>query len=419
MANNDDQKEAGSKEAKASKEKKPLKIKKQEPKDFGIPDLLVTSSPHIRSKDSIKTIMWGVFFVLLPAAIWGIIHFSLGVNLVLSGSVFFEYDADLVKNGFIITILTSKALHHLLVGIIFSVLTEGIINYIRKQRVTYFDGSAALTGILLAMTLPHTAPLFVTGISSVFAISVVKHLFGGLGSNFLNPALAGRVFAGAAWPAIVYNQEKYVIDSTSSATPLELMKNVKILSAKKEELTMDLNSATDKQADIINTQINDMTSNISGFENEVANYNWFDLIFGNTGGSIGEASEVLLLVGAIYLFIKHYITFEVPFSYIGTVFILSYFIGGVDVFDLGFALYSILSGGLILGAFYMATDMVTIPLLWKGRLIFGIGCGIITVFIRLYGGYPEGVAFAILLMNLVTPFIDRITVPRIFGHAKQ
>ncbi|MDH4128762.1 MAG: RnfABCDGE type electron transport complex subunit D, partial [Spirochaetota bacterium] len=217
------------------KGKKPLKVKKQEPQTWDSPSLIVTSSPHISKKDNVKVIMWSVFFTLLPAAIWGIFRFAydFGISYDPETGTLFEYDSRVfVSDGsaptaidWIIGFIKCKAFQHILWSVIFCMLSEAVINYIRKQKLTILDGSAALTGLLLAMTMPYKAPIFVSVISSIFAIIVVKHLFGGLGSNFLNPALGGRVFAMSAWSSIMYSQNSYLIDSTSGATPLELMKN--------------------------------------------------------------------------------------------------------------------------------------------------------------------------------------------------
>ncbi len=387
------------KKSKSDKPKgpKPLKVKKQEYKVWDNPSLMVTSSPHVLNKDSVEKVMWSVFLVLVPAALWGIFHFAFDFNIeYLSGS--FQYDYKDIKDSWLTYLFTSLPFLNVVVAIISCMATEAMVNVSRKQKISIMDGSAAVTGILLGMTLPPEAPLFIPIISSIFAISVVKHLFGGLGGNFLNPALAGRVFAMVAWPGIMYTQDNYLTsaaDTKTGATALEFMKKYIV---------------TDPNVTVGNTDPH-------------AVYSWSDQLIGNIGGSIGEVSGLLLLIGAIYLFIKKYITWEIPVIYIATVFIFSFIIGGKGSeansrthFDLSYALYQVLSGGLILGALYMATDMVTCPLTSRGQLIFGVSLGLLTVFIRVYGGYPEGVAFSILILNLFTPLIDRVTMPRIFGH---
>ncbi len=392
----------GSKGSKQEKPKgpKPLKVKKQEHKVWDVPSYLVTSSPHVHNMDSVKKVMWTVFIALVPATLWGIFHFAFDFNIeYLAGS--FQYDYKDIDNSWLGHLFTSSPFLNVVVSIIACMATEVMVNVSRKQKISIMDGSAALTGILLGMILPPEAPLFIPIISSIFTISVVKHLFGGLGGNFLNPALAGRVFAMVAWPGIMYNQDNYLIsitDTKTGATALELMKKY---------IASDPNVA-------------------GGNTDPHAVYSWSDQLIGNIGGSIGEVSGILLLIGAIYLFIKKYITWEIPVIYIATVFIFSFIIGGKGLeansrthFDLSYALYQVLSGGLILGALYMATDMVTCPLTSRGQLIFGVSLGLLTVFIRVYGGYPEGVAFSILILNLFTPLIDRVTMPRIFGHRSK
>ncbi|GMT49760.1 MAG: electron transport complex subunit D [bacterium] len=370
---------------------KPLKVKKQEYKVWDTPSLLVTSSPHVLNTDSVEKVMWSVFLVLVPAALWGIFHFAFDFNIdYLSGSLQINYKD--INDSWLGHLFTSAPFLNIVVSIIACMATEAMVNVFRKQKLSMMDGSAAVTGILLGMTLPPEVPLFIPIISSIFTISIVKHLFGGLGGNFLNPALAGRVFAMVAWPGIMYTQDYYLTspaDTKTGATALEFMKKY---------IASDPGAA-------------------GGNVDPHVVYSWYDQLIGNIGGSIGEVSAILLLLGAIYLFIKKYITWEIPVIYIATVFIFTFIIGGKETyFDLSYALYHVLSGGLILGALYMATDMVTCPLTSRGQLVFGASLGLLTVFIRVYGGYPEGVAFSILILNLFTPLIDRVTMPRIFGH---
>lgn len=377
------------KKEKKNKEPKPLKIKKQEPKKWDQPSYTVSSSPHVFKKDSVEKVMWTVFLVLVPATLWGVARFSLGLDITFTNGFNISMNPKLIENGILMTMLTSQPFLQVLAAILACIVTEAVINLIRGQRVAAFDGSAALTGLLLAMTLPPKAPLFIAVISSVFTIWVVKHLFGGLGGNFLNPALAGRVFAMSAWSSIMYTQDYYLVtpDANTSATALETMKK--------------------------------FLAGAEGITNPASNYPLEDLFIGNIGGSIGEVSAIFLLLGGLYIWIKGYITWEIPLTYILTVFLVSFIIGGkAGNFDINYGLFHLLSGGLILGALFMATDMVTCPLTSKGQIIFGISLGILTVFIRIYGGYPEGVAFSVLIMNFFTPIIDRYTMPRIFGHTK-
>lgn len=321
-----------------------------------VPELLtVTPSPHIRSYDTTRTVMLDVCIALLPALIWGVYIFGL------------------------------RALSVVLIATIFAVLAEFAWEKLMKKPVTVLDFSAVVTGMLIGMNLPASVPLWIPAVGSVFAIIVVKQLFGGLGKNFVNPALAARVFL-FAWPThlntfaapetklspIALN----VSDVVASATPLSVLKHGSLPE-------------------------NSLFNSILGFE----------------GGCIGEVSALLLTAGFVYLLVRRVISWHIPVTFIGTVFILSYIFPQCDP-TLDFALYEIFSGGLFLGAIFMATDYVTSPITVKGRVIYGIGCGALTVFIRFFGGYPEGVSFAILIMNLFVWYLDRYTKPKRFGGAK-
>lgn len=336
--------------------------------------LFVTPSPHLYHKDSVPKIMWIVFISLLPAGIWGVYYFGI------------------------------PALKIILTCVIASLFTEIIFNLLRKHPITIGDGSAAVTGLLIAFTLPPYVPLYIPITASIFAIGVVKHLFGGLGYNVLNPALCGRVFVMFAWigpmtdsksfipmlnESFFYQASRETLDAISTATPLNLMKGM------------------------AHGQMPQMPTDL-------------DLFLGKVGGSIGEVSVLFLLIGAIWLFKRRYITWHTPFAFIGSTFILTslYALSREIIIAPEFGAFHnaliygylhLLSGGLILGAFYMATDMVTSPLTLKGQFVIGLGCGILTAVIRIFGGYPEGVMFAILLMQLVVPLIDRISRPKIYG----
>jgi electron transport complex protein RnfD len=245
-----------------------------------------------------------------------------------------------------------------------------------------FDGSAFLTGLLLAYNLPPNVPLWLPVVGSFFAIAIGKQVFGGLGQNIFNPALVGRVFLMASWPKYMtgfttapkFFARGVNYEAVSSATPLALIKK--------------------------------------GVA--IENISYLDLFLGKRGGCIGEVCIVALLAGALFLFLKGYISWHIPLSYIGTLGLFTWIFGQKGFFS-GDWLFHILSGGLILGAFFMATDYVTSPLTGKGQIIFGLGCGLITVVIRIWGGYPEGVSYAILMMNAATPIIDRYTKNRIYG----
>lgn len=307
--------------------------------------LYVTSSPHLRSEDSVERIMLDVVIALMPALIAGIIIFGI------------------------------RALFITVLCVAFSVATEAIIQILTHKEVTINDFSAVVTGILLAFNLPVSIPWWIAAIGSIFAIAIVKQVFGGLGHNFMNPALAARAFLLASWPVPMSH---FTIDGIASATPLAIIKGT--------EASGELPSL-------------------------------FNMFIGLKGGTIGEVSIFALLIGAVYLLIRKVITLRIPLSYILTVAVLTWVLGKNGLFT-GDPLYHIMAGGLILGAFFMATDYVTSPVTPKGQIIFGIGCGIFTSIIRLYGGYPEGVSYSILLMNIATPIIDKYTAPKVFGEVK-
>lgn len=255
-----------------------------------------------------------------------------------------------------------------LICIMSAVAFEGVSRIIMKREQTITDLSAALTGMLLAMNLPPNLPFWEGIIGSFIAVVIVKQLFGGLGQNFANPAIVARIVLMLSFTSDMtsWSATKYMdADAVTGATPL-----------------------------------------VSG------NASYTDLLLGNTKGCIGEVCAAALILGGLFLIFTKIITPSAPFAFIGTVALLTLITGG-DV------PYQVLSGGLLLGAFFMATDYVTTPITEKGRIIFGVGCGIITFVIRQYGGYPEGVSFSILLMNIVTPYIDRFTAPKVIGALKE
>jgi electron transport complex protein RnfD len=302
-------------------------------------NLVVSSSPHIRSEDTVQRIMLDVIIALLPAT---------------AASVYF---------------FGSRALAIVIVSVIAAIAAEAIIQKIRKKPVTINDGSAVITGLLLALTLSPAMPLWMAAVGSVVAIGIGKQVYGGLGSNPFNPALVGRAFLIITFPVHMTTWISPV-DGVTTATPLNLLK---------------------------------MQGVKTGY---------MQLLIGNVGGSLGETSALLLLIGGLYLLYKGIIDWRIPVFYLGTVAALALVLGSDPIFHL-------LAGGLMLGAFFMATDMVTTPVTRLGKIIFGVGAGILVVLIRLYGGYPEGVLFSILLMNTFTPIIDRYTRPRIYGEVKK
>lgn len=309
-------------------------------------ELLASSSPHIRSKVSTPGIMRDVVIALLPAMAAGIYFFRLKAFLVI------------------------------VVTVVACVASEYLSNKIMKKRQTIGDFSAVVTGLLLAFNLPPSIPLWIAAIGGGFAIIITKQLFGGLGNNFINPALAARAFMMASWP-VQMTAWTGPIDGISTATPLALIK---------------------KGSEVLG-------QSLPGYWN---------MFIGNVGGCIGETSAIALLIGVAYLFYKRIITPYIPIAFIGTVALMTWILGGNSLFS-GDVIYHLLSGGLLLGAFFMATDYTTSPTTRKGMVIMGIGCGLLTAIIRLYGGYPEGVSYSILLMNVATPLIERYSRPKSFG----
>jgi electron transport complex protein RnfD len=313
---------------------------------------LVTSTPHIRSEESIEKIMRDVLIALTPAAAMAIFYFGLRALLIL--------------------LLTTAA----------CVAFEWLFEKIAKQPITIWDGSAAVTGVLLAFNLPASSPLWMPIVGSFVAIVIVKQLFGGLGQNFVNPALAARAFLMAAYTPLMAGsftepvRNPFSLDAVATATPLALIK---------ESPNFVVSGEVLKNA-----------------------------LLGNTGGVIGETCAVALLLGGIYLLVRKIISWHIPTAYILTVFLLGTFLGRHGLMT-GAGLFEILSGGLLLGALYMATDYTTSPVNDKGKLIMGVGCGVLTVLIRYYGGYPEGVSYAILIMNLFVPLLDKYCASRVFG----
>ncbi|MCX5708610.1 MAG: RnfABCDGE type electron transport complex subunit D [Candidatus Omnitrophica bacterium] len=307
--------------------------------------LIVPSSPHLHSGESVSRIMWTVILCLIPAGAAGVIIFGL------------------------------SALWTIILAVVSAVLCEWLIQALTKRKISVLDGSAILTGLLLAYNLPAQVPFWIPIIGAIFSISIAKMAFGGLGQNIFNPALAGRVFLMASWPKyLTIFTKPFNYDAVTSATPLALLKEGKLV------------------------------QHIP---------NW-DLFLGIRGGCIGEVCIIALLAGALFLLIRGYISWHIPVSFIATAGLLTWAFGGKTFFS-GDWIFHILSGGLILGAFFMATDYVTSPLTRKGHLVFGIGCGALTAVIRLWGGYPEGVSYAILIMNAATPLVDRYTKNRVYG----
>lgn len=314
----------------------------------------VSASPHIRCRESIPKIMWNVNLALAPAALFGIFHFG------------------------------ASALINIVVSIVAAVLSEYIVQKIRKVKITAFDGSAFLTGLLLAMCVPPSLPPYMMAIGSAFAIVIAKHSMGGLGYNIFNPAHIARAALMVSWPVAMttWSSLHTSVDAVTSATPLAILKH----------------EGYDKLLEVFGGQ--------SGL--------YKALLIGNRNGSIGETCTVLLVLGGLYLLYKRYINWQIPVFMIGTVGLLTWIFGGDGLFT-GDPVFHMMAGGLVIGAFFMATDMVTIPITKRGQIVFAVGAGALTALIRLKGGYPEGVCYSILLMNCITPLIDLIMKPKQFG----
>jgi Na+-translocating ferredoxin:NAD+ oxidoreductase subunit D len=297
----------------------------------------LSSPPHIRAPYDAQRIMWLVLIALLFPAGAGVYFFGL------------------------------PALRLLIVTTLAAVAAEAIFQWLAKRPVRVIgDGSAAVTGLLIALVLPPTLPLWMAVIGAAFAVIIVKGLFGGLGFNIFNPALAARAFLLASWPVAMTNWVR-PFDAVTTATPLFI--------------------------------VNKMHEAAPGY---------WDFFLGNRAGSFGETSALFILVGAMLLLLIGVIDWAAPAALIGTVFVLTALLGH-DPF------FGILSGGLLLGAFFMATDYVTAPVTSLGRCYFGLGCGLLTILIRYFGGFPEGICYAILIMNMLTPLIDRYVRPRLYG----
>lgn len=306
-------------------------------------NFVVSGTPHVRSKESIQSIMRDVIIALVPATAAGIYYFGL------------------------------RALILIVAAIISAVFFEWLYEKITKKPVTINDLSAVVTGLLLAMNLPASAPVWVAIVGSAFAIIFAKQLFGGLGQNFINPALAGRAFLLASYPTemttwVVPNG--LAADAATYATPLAQLKNGALDASLKQ------------------------------------------LVIGQVGGTIGETCAIALIIGGIYLLYKHVISWKIPVIYIATVFILFEVIGR---HGMRMPLQEIFAGGVMLGGIFMATDYASSPVTPKGQVIFAVGAGLLTYLIRTFGGYPEGVSYSILIMNCCVPLIERFTEPTIFG----
>ncbi len=351
-------------------------LKESEQKNFSA----ITNSPHIKSAESVKLIMWTVAAALLPSAIYA--GYIFGIN----------------------------AVYIMAVSVVSAIIAEVLIQLALKRPITIFDGSAAVTGLLVGMNVPSDAPLWMASIGAVFAIILVKQLFGGLGFNLFNPALTARAAMMLFWSALM-TAKWYKYDGMN-AFKTDILNRIDIALPAMEAISKTASS-------IIGPKIN--------LENNIRIEQLYDtlfssgmlksIFFGNLRGSIGEISVLLLLIGGIFLIVRKIISWQIPAVYIGTVGIISYIYYAVsgNAYAQFYALYHVFSGGLFLGAFFMATDPVTTPITRNGKLIFSFGCGVLTFIIRFYGSYPYGVCFAILIMNAFVPLIDRFVTPKLFS----
>jgi electron transport complex protein RnfD len=320
-----------------------------------------SAAPHLRDTDNVPRIMWGVVIAIIPATLMGIYFFGL------------------------------YALKVIVLAVVSALFFEWVAIKAFKNEGSVLDGSAVVTGLLLALNLPSSSPWWLVIVGSAVALFLGKHVYGGLGNNPFNPALVARVALLIAWPA---HMTSYfapgnifkAVDAETMATPMSIWK-VELVS-----------KGTIEQANGISL---------------------WDMFTGNIGGSLGEVSAAALLLGGLYMLFRKIITWHIPVLYIGTVGLFTSILWLIEPSKFINPLFHLLGGGLFLGAIFMATDMVTTPVTKKGMIIFGIGCGLITVIIRQWGGYPEGVSFSILIMNAFTPIIDKLTEPKPFGLKEE
>ena len=407
------------------------------------PHIHISASPHIHSKKSrsVQTIMLYVIIALLPATIWGIISFG--------------YKAAIV----IVTAMLA------------SVLTEFLIDkFLKHNTESIKDLSAVVTGLLIALNLSSEVPLYVPIIASIFAIAVCKMAFGGLGNNFANPAIGGRLFVMFSFASAMtrYATPRFLLSesviyptvsaatstatsmatsaatsaatsmATSAATSVATSAATGAVSGATSVVTSAATSAATAVAEGANVLLSGATPlsyikstgagmgaletlesagyPFTAFADKVGsalhiNPYYVDAFFGNIGGSIGEVSAFLLIIGAVFLLCKKVISYHIPVSYLASFMLLTWITGGNPI-------YGVLTGGIMLACLFMATDMVTTPITHKGQIIFGIGCGFLTYFFRSFASLPEGASIAILMMNVATPLIDKYTHPRVMGHKK-
>ncbi len=345
--------------------------------------LVISSSPHVHGGNSVSRIMWSVTACLLPATAVGLYRFGMDAAIVLATAV----------GG--------------------AMVFEALFQKLGSRPVTLWDGSAVLTGLLLGLNLPAGTPVFISLVGSAVAVGLAKAVFGGLGHNPFNPALTGRVFLLIAFPAAM----------TTWRLPAQMMEKgppksyfgMKTTWRDQSGRKLDQSRAAPKQVDVV-TGATPLGALKEGYKKgTMALISNTDLVVGRRPGSIGEVSALALLLGGILLILLGYVTWHVPVAFLTTMALVATITHGIDPNRYAPPLFHVLAGGALIGAFFMATDYVTSPVYPLGKILFGVGCGLLTMVIRLWGGYPEGVSFAILLMNAVTPLLDRYTRPKRYG----
>lgn len=327
--------------------------------------LTISGSPHVHTNESVRKIMYSVFYAMIPAMLVSFYFFGLDAVRVMA------------------------------ISVIACVLIEYLIQrYLIKGDLTINDGSAIVTGVLLAFNVPTNLPTFIIIIGAIVSIGIAKMAFGGLGKNPFNPALVGRVFLlisfpvqMTSWPVPTPNFPTALADVITGPTPLGLL----------------------KESVRAGQTVDQVMSHLPGY---------LDLMIGNQGGSMGEMSAIALLLGAAFMFFRKVITWHIPVAYLVSAMGFSAIMWAVDPVHFANPLFHLITGGLMLGIFYMATDMVSSPMSSKGMIVYGVGCGVITMVIRFWGGYPEGVSFAILIMNAFAPLINNAFKPARFGVVK-
>lgn len=359
--------------------------------EAGLPPILVASSPQFHDRATTANIMWLVSACLLPASAWGVYVFGLG------------------------------ALWIQLASVLTAVLAEFLIGKL-LGRFTLSDGSAVLTGLLVGMNMPPAVPIGIAVVATLFAIVVVKWTFGGLGTNWMNPALAGRVFVFFSWTGEMTRwvppRTWEIADATTSATLLSHVKTGLLQSGPRPLSELMASYPTTAGDSVVTAWLNQHLFSPLGARLPEG---YFDAFVGNIPGSIGEVSALLLLVGSIVLVGAGIVTWHIPTSYFASFAFLVWVFGGVRHgagYFSGDVLFHVITGGFMLGLFYMSTDMVTSPMTSSGMLAFGAGVGFLTFLIRIFGSFPEGVSLAILVMNIFVPLINRATKPRIFGTGR-